>query len=71
MPTALYSIDVSEEKELSILYISLGFLLIYAMYMCLVYATGAEAAEQRSVIKRPLYREYQKITNVIWMVNLP
>jgi len=40
-------------------------------YDCLLYWTGAEPAESRSVKRRPLYKEYQKSTNVFFPVSVP
>lgn len=42
------------------------FLLPRFFYDCLVYWTGSAPAEQRSVQKRPLYKEYQKVTRVFF-----
>jgi steroid 5-alpha reductase family enzyme len=40
-------------------------------YDCLLYWTGAEPAESRSVERRPMYREYQKITRVFFPFWVP
>jgi len=41
------------------------------IYVCLLYWTGAEPAESRSVKRRPLYKEYQKGTNVLFPFSVP
>mmetsp|Transcript_31558 Transcript_31558/g.32040 ORF Transcript_31558/g.32040 Transcript_31558/m.32040 type:complete len:414 (-) Transcript_31558:344-1585(-) len=47
------------------------FYLSRIFYDCLVYWTGAEPAESRSVTRRPLYQQYQKKTNVFFPFPLP
>ena len=47
------------------------FMLSRVFYDCLVYWTGAGPAEHRSVTRRPLYKEYQKITNVLVPISIP
>ena len=41
------------------------------LYDCLLYWTGAEPAESRSVKRRPLYKRYQEITNVFFPFSVP
>lgn len=40
-------------------------------YDCLLYWTGSEPAESRSVKRRPLYKRYQEITNVFFPFYVP
>jgi len=47
------------------------FYLSRTFYDCLIYWTGAEPAESRSVKRRPLYKRYQKITNVFFPFPIP
>ena len=42
-----------------------------ALYDCLLYWTGAEPAESRSVTRRPKYKDYQKTTNIFFPVSIP
>jgi len=47
------------------------FYTVRGVYDCLVYWTGAEPAEARSVERRPLYKDYQRCTNVLFPISLP
>ena len=40
-------------------------------YDCLLYWTGAEPAESRSVVRRPLFKRYQEKTNVFFPFSVP
>lgn len=40
-------------------------------YDCLIYWTGAAPAESRSVKRRPMFKDFQKTTNVFFPIDVP
>ena len=42
-----------------------------ALYDCLLYWTGAEPAESRSVTRRPNYKDYHQTTSIFFPVSIP
>jgi steroid 5-alpha reductase family enzyme len=54
--------------------VGIFFILFYTsriFYDCLLYWTGAEPAESRSVVRRPLFKRYQEKTNVFFPFSVP
>jgi len=73
LPSAMDLFDTASGST-STVRVGLCVLLVYLsrlFYDCLVYWTGAEPAESRSVHRRPLYMVYQKNTNVLLPISLP
>eukprot|EP00040_Diaphanoeca_grandis_P005649 m.33876 g.33876 ORF g.33876 m.33876 type:complete len:352 (-) comp16886_c0_seq2:44-1099(-) len=73
LPSAMLFCEPDQQQSLAAK-IWLLVLLVYVprmFYDCLVHWTGAGPAEAGSVTRRPLYRHYQKTTNVLFPFNLP
>lgn len=72
LPSAL-DVAVDEEQPL-VAKLGVFLVLFYTsrtFYDCLLYWTGAEPAESRSVERRPVFKDFQKTTNVFFPFDVP
>lgn len=74
VPSALDLASVGSAPRRLVPEVGIFLILFYAsrlLYDCLLYWTGAEPAESRSVTRRPTYQHYQGRTNVFFPMSVP